>query len=291
MRKIVVQGAAAVALIAAVGACKKSGANTELKQGQVVATVDGKEITISELNAELEGVNLPDEKARQAARQQALQALITRTILTDIARDRKLDQTPLFLAQKRRLEENLLTDVLKRQIASKVTPPSKADAQAYMTANPDLFANRKVYLLDQIAFAPPSPQFAAQLQPLKTMGEVEQKMIENRVQYKRADNKFDPLSVPPELFKKIAALPPSEIFVLPANGALVASAIKSTEAAPFSGDAAVNYALNYLQNQRVEQALERELKGTVEEKRKTVKYQPGFAPPAAPGAPAAPAAK
>ncbi len=283
---------AAVAMSLAVAGCKK-GEDKAVAQGQVVAVVDGKEITSSELNAELQGMNVPsNEQAREQAKNAALDVLISRTILTNVARERKLDQSPTYIMQKRRADEALLVQTLQREIASKVAAPTRAEAMTFINATPELFAQRKVYSLDQIAFAVPQGNTALlkSLEPLKTMEAVEQQLIESRVRYQRANGKLDTIQVDPNLMKRIAQLPAGEIFVLPNNGALVANQITKVDVVPFQGDQAIDYAMNYLQNKRVSEAADKDLKARIEKARKEVRYQPGYGP-AKGAAGAAPAPK
>lgn len=271
---------AAVAMSLALAGCKK-GEDKAVAQGQVVAVVDGKEITSSELNAELQGMNVPNnEQAREQAKNAALDVLISRTILTNVARERKLDQSPTYIMQKRRADEALLVQTLQREIASKVTAPTRADAMAFINATPELFAQRKIYSLDQIAFAVPPGNTALlkSLEPLKTMESVEQQLIQSRVRYQRANGKLDTIQVDPNLMKRIAQLPAGEIFVLPNNGALVANLITKVDVVPFQGDAAIDYAMNYLQNKKVSEAADKDLKARIEKARKEVRYQPGYGP-------------
>lgn len=271
---------AAVAMSLALAGCKK-GEDKAVAQGQVVAVVDGKEITSSELNAELQGMNVPNnEQAREQAKNAALDVLISRTILTNVARERKLDQSPTYIMQKRRADEALLVQTLQREIASKVTAPTRADAMAFINATPELFAQRKIYSLDQIAFAVPPGNTALlkSLEPLKTMEAVEQQLIQSRVRYQRANGKLDTIQVDPNLMKRIAQLPAGEIFVLPNNGALVANLITKVDVVPFQGDAAIDYAMNYLQNKKVSEAADKDLKARIEKARKEVRYQPGYGP-------------
>ena len=54
--------------------------------GQVVATVDGQEITVRGLNAELGGFATADPNVRAAAASATLRAIISRTILANAAR-------------------------------------------------------------------------------------------------------------------------------------------------------------------------------------------------------------
>ena len=85
--------------------CGKGGAEPE--KGQVVATINGKDVTIHELNAELQGANVPaniSADQKKQIEQAALQQVVNRRILADIARERGLDKTPMFLLQEKRAE-------------------------------------------------------------------------------------------------------------------------------------------------------------------------------------------
>jgi len=79
--------------------------------GQVVAVVDGEEITIPELNAEARARGLVIGTDR-ALRDRVLQDLIDRKLLVQAALDRKLDRTPDHLLAKRRSDEMLLANEL-----------------------------------------------------------------------------------------------------------------------------------------------------------------------------------
>ena len=99
---------AAIALTLSLAACGGK-EDTALEKGQVLATVSGIDVTANELNAELIGVPLPPPgEQRKAIEQQALQGLVDRTILAAIAREKAIDKTDIYIAQKRRADENLL---------------------------------------------------------------------------------------------------------------------------------------------------------------------------------------
>jgi peptidyl-prolyl cis-trans isomerase C len=275
--------AAAALLLAACGGSEDG--EGELKKGQTVATVNGKDITVHELNAELMGVALPSGDQRKQVEQAALQSLVGRTILADIARERGIDKSPTYLMQRRRANEALLVQMLRSDIASRVTPPTREDALAFMRENPDLFEQRKIYTLDQIQFSAPDDMTKLRrLEPLQTMEQVERQLIEDRVEYRRAPGKLDTVGTNPDLIRQIARLPPGEIFIVPNQGTVVASRITGTEVVPFTGEPALAYAMNLIQGRRVREATERELKAKIEEAQTKIKYQPGFGPPAASGA-------
>ena len=262
-----------------------------LAKGQTVATVNGNDVTVHELNAELMGVNLPEGERRKQVEQAALQSVIARRVLADIARERGIDKSPSYLMQQRRANEALLVQMLRVDIASRLTPPTRQEAEAFMSQNPDLFAQRKVYKIDQIQFAMPEDvNKLKRLEPLRTMEQVEQQLIQDRIAYRRGEAQLDSVGTNPQLLRQIAALPAGEIFIFPQGGAAIASRIIDTQTVPFSGDQAIAYAMNLLQNQRMQQATERDLKTKVEEARKTIKYQSGYSPPNAQPAAGAPKA-
>jgi len=274
---------------AAIGlaACGNSGSDS-IPEGQTVARVDSKDVTIHELNAELSGAQLPSGAARKPYEQAALQRIIDRRILADLARERKLDDSPEFVLMKQRAEEQVLVELLQKSIATAAKKPSLQEAKTFITANPTLFANRKVLTVDQILFpVPKDTKKLQELAPLKTLTDVEKWLIDNDIQYRRQPTQLDTLQVPPEMATKIVGLPAGEVFVVPANGAVSANVITDSKAQPVSGDEATNVAMRMLGNKAIQAAATKELEAEVKKRRDAVTYQAGFAPPKAPGAPAA----
>ena len=262
-----------------------------LEKGQVVATVNGTDVTINELNAELMGTQLPPPgEQRKAIEQQALQGLVNRTILGDIAREKGIDKSPAYILQKRRADETLLVQMLQRDIASKLPTPSADEARSFMVSNPDLFAQRKIFALDQIQFqAPDDMKKLKAYEPLKTMEQIEGQLTQDGLKFRRAPGQLDAATANPELVRQIASLPTGEIFIIPANGSFIASRVTGIKVEPFAGAQAEQYAQGLLQQKKLAAATETQLAETIKKARDAVKYQAGYAPPKAPAAAAAPA--
>ena len=119
--------------------------------GQVVATVEGHEITNLELRAELNGFASKDPRIMKAAQDQALQQIIIRTLLANRAHQQKLDKLPQYTLQVRRGEATLLSQMYESKLFQAVAPPTRQEAENYVTNNPDKFANRQIFILDRIA--------------------------------------------------------------------------------------------------------------------------------------------
>jgi EpsD family peptidyl-prolyl cis-trans isomerase len=261
-------------------------AEGELEKGQVVATLDGTDVTIYELNGELQGVRLPaDPKQRKLVEQAALQQLLNRKILANIAREQKLDKSSNYLLMERRADEELLVRLLQQNIASQVPKPTSAEISRYMDQNPDIFAQRKLYGIEQIQFPLPKDEAALKaFAPLKTLDEVAQKLAADGIESRRGRAVIDSAATPPALIKQIAALPPGEVFIFPNQGVMTANTVLETKVEPLGGEQATALATNRLMQDRMTATAKSKLDARVEELRANVKYQAGYAPPAKPGA-------
>ena len=278
-------------LLSACGDKKDGGA---LEKGQVVATVGGKDVTVHELNAELQGAQLPanlNADQKKQVEQGALQQVVNRRILADIARERGLDKTPMFLLQSKRAEEQILVQMLQRQMSSSVKQPGQTDVATLIAQNPDLFAERKIFTVDQIQFQTPrDPRILQKYQPLKTMAEVEAMLKQDGLQYRRAPATLDVARANPELVQQILKMNREDIFIIPAGQIMVANLITDTKVQPLTGPEAQQLATAMIQQRAFNDLLKRDLEPKVKKAEGEVKYQAGFAPPKKAGAPAAPGA-
>lgn len=289
MKKWFLVTAVAAAALAVSGCGSKDG---KLDKGQVVASVDGDEITIFELNAEVQAAQAQAGTDRKLAEQLALQRIIERKILAKVAREQKLDKTPAFLIQQRRADELILTTMLRDRIAGGITQPTDAEIAQYQTAHPDRFAQRKIYSVEQILFPPPtSADKFKQFAPLKTLDQLAAKLTADGVQFRRAPTQIDTAALPPEIAGKIAALPVTEMFILPTQQGLTANIITATTVQPVPADQARELAASALRNERFSKAADAQLNERLKKARATVKYQPGYgAPPQLNGGTATPPA-
>lgn len=253
--------------------------------GQVVATLDGQEITVLEVNAELAGTPIPPNMVRRDAEKLALENIITRRMLAKKADERELNKKPEFLMQERRAEEQLRVQALARDIAAKVVPPTRDEADNFIAKNPSMFAERKFFILDQIQFLRPENIEKLGLESAKTMESVEQILTSNKIQFRRQPASLDALAANPGFVgevSKVLAANPQELFMFasrpqgaPAPVVLV-NQVKDTRIQPFTGDKAREFATNYLRNERIQTALRTEVEAQQKSQKERVVFQPGW---------------
>jgi peptidyl-prolyl cis-trans isomerase C len=247
--------------------------------GQVVAVVNGEEITQQELNAEISELPTPPIGDKQTVRKQVLQQIIERRLLSQVAKEEGLDRDPSYIVRERRMKEQLLVQMYGKKSADTTRIPDAAAVQKYLQDNPGMFSQRTQYLVDQIVFSMPADQSVLKkLEADQSMAEVEQTLREMKISYSKGKNGLDSAVLPKKLLDQILALPPGEPFIIPADGKIAVSVITGKQPVTVTAQEATPMAA---QAMRAE-SLGKMLRGRLDEARTKAKisYQPGFEPPA-----------
>ncbi|MHB1677784.1 MAG: EpsD family peptidyl-prolyl cis-trans isomerase [Sulfuriferula sp.] len=156
---------------------------------QVMAKVDGKEITVPEVNQYL-SQQIYYNGSRKQIRRKAIDAVINQHLLIDAAKKDKLDRSPdvmqaLLLSQK----QTLIKAYLAQKFAV-VSAPTAAEISAFYQANPVLFGNRVLYVINQVhilADAPLQHQLLNQLEASKTTADFMNELNQNAIPYDRRE--------------------------------------------------------------------------------------------------------
>lgn len=264
--------------------------SSELPQGQVVAKLDGEDVTQLEINAELRNTTIPPNMTRRDAEKVALQNIIVRKMLAKAATERKLDQTPDYILLKRRADEQLRVQALANDVRSKVRVPTGDEVRNFIDQNRELFRERKVFQLDQIQFLrpeDPDDMKKLDLENLHTLGDIVQVLQANNIEFRRQPARMDVLTLTPAFLTQITDLlanKPNEPFVF-ANQVpnaprpvVFVNQILEQNVVPFTGTQANEYAKNRLYAERVQTALRKEMENQTEKAKALTVYQAGWEP-------------
>ena len=245
--------------------------------GQVTAVVNGEEITLQEINAELASLPIPDDANKEEVQRAVLQRVVDRRLLAQEAREDGLDQSPDFLVRRRQLEDALLVQLLQERAQRSVEVPDERAIDAYVTENPGTFQNRTIYTLDRIQF--PLPKDVNSLRALEkdqTMDEVARTLNSLGINFSRGAAQMDSAQVGEERLRKILSVPAGEPFVTPEGGVVTVAVITDRRSVPVQQNAVRPAALERIRQREVTQTLEARLKQARQDAEIT--YQPGFAP-------------
>jgi EpsD family peptidyl-prolyl cis-trans isomerase len=269
VKKTVSMMAMAAALV--LGGCERTAT------GQVVAVVNGEEITLSDLNSEIKASAASASGAPEAIREAALQRLIDRKVLVQEARKRGIEKQPDYLQGERRARDDVLINLFAQQVTQNIPIPTPADANSYIAAHPERFAQRTVYKLDQIQFASPADRNKLKaLEAAHDMAAVETALNKMNIKFMREPSAMDSFSTPPELIKRVLALPVGEPFVIAGGPVIYVSVVTEKQAIPLVGEEARAAAARVVRENAINAAAQNQVKQARSAAK--IDYQPGFAP-------------
>ena len=269
--------ACSVAALAALSGCDRK------PEGQVVAVVNGQEITSQEVNSELQNAPKLEGDEGQKIRNMALEGVIDRQLLADIAKKDGIESSPEYILRKKKMDETLLVQMLGEKLARDQKQPSAQDIQQVITSNPQAFGQHTVFAVDQIVFPTPERNdVMAALQPAKTMDEVVATLNRFGIKFQRGDNQIDSLNLPTQMFTAMAKAGSSEPLIVPTGPTVAVVMIKAAKLAPITGPQAQQMASQFY----AKQSISKQMKDRLDQAKKDAKieYQSGFAAPATPSA-------
>lgn len=146
-------------LLLALSACSGQGEGAK-SASQLAAKVNSAEISIHQVNFALQ--NLPDLAPEQLddTKRRVLDELVDQELAVQQALAAKLDRTPEVLQSLEAARREILARAYLDQAAAGAVGPSAAEIAAYYRQHPELFANRKVYRLQETTL-PATPAIVA----------------------------------------------------------------------------------------------------------------------------------
>lgn len=120
---------------------------------QVAAKVNDGEISVHQINFVLQRTpNIPAAKA-EAAKRQVLESLIDQELAVQQATEAKLERTPNVMQAIESARREILARAFIEQKVAKQAKPSADEVRKFYNDHPELFANRKIYRIEEVAFA------------------------------------------------------------------------------------------------------------------------------------------
>lgn len=254
-------------------------AKTAAPTGQVVATVDGQEITLEDLHAETGNLEANvDPGTRKTIEQAALQQIIARTLVANYAKDNKLDATPVAAIMKRRAEQEALVTLAQRKMTGDVPAPSPEEVEIFVRDHPSSFAQRRVFVVDQITASDIPPAVRKALDNYDTLADVQQAYASAGVKYSQTVGTIDALAVDADAAEKLASLPVGAMFISPEGNVLRVNHVREIVTSPVTGADATRIARELLQGQRATALTQRQMASIVDGGMAKVRYNQAYAP-------------
>ncbi len=245
--------ACCLALVQALGAC---GAPSTGKASQVVATVNGEEITVLQLNRVLERSGV--REVTPEVRKHAIDSLTAEELLVQAARKAKIDRDTAFVQSLENARRQLLAQIFAERMVYPKSVVTATEIADYYNREPLLFANRRKFRLTtfRAAGADLTPQVSAALQQVKSVDEVRGILDARGIKYETQLASVAPEQLPVEELPAFAKASVGDLFINPdKDGSVMLMSVTAIEDdVPLTLERARPMIEEFLRNSRNRQA-------------------------------------
>jgi EpsD family peptidyl-prolyl cis-trans isomerase len=256
--RIALSAAFCSALLAGCGENKEG--QVQAPTDQVIAHVGNEEITRQELENEFRWADVPADKwGDDATVKRVMDELVVRKYLKRLALAAHLDRVPTVVLDIQRSREQMLAnDYVQRNALAKIATIRPGEVYRYIDSHPAKFSKREFLTVDQISLslAAYTQSVVDATKDLKSMIEVDQKLIAMGIIHTSSVGVLNSGDLPEELFKALHAKNGRDVFFVRAGLNGVFFEVKSEEASPLEGQAAVRLAQQLLRAEILKKEIE-----------------------------------
>jgi len=253
---------AAFALIATLAGC---GGGNGSKASQVAVKVNKDEITVLQVNERLARLpgGIPPDQA-DAAMRQVVDGLVGQQLMVEQALERKLDRDPQVLGALESARMNILAQAYVQRVITPQSKPSEQEIKKYYSENPALFAERKVYRVQELtleAGADKAKAIEAAAAGAKSLRQFADYLREQKIPFSADSGVRTAEQLPLARVAQIAQMKPGSVLLFP-TAANRASALEvlASEAQPVDEKHAAPIIEQFLTNRKREELASADLK-------------------------------
>lgn len=240
--------------------CGKS--DNKPESGQVAAKVDGKEISLLQLNQVIKNVPNVSEDNVDAIRKQILDRLIDQQLILNKAYDEKFERTPEVVSAIETAKRDAITRAYVSKLVATKVKPGNQEVKTYFETHPELFTQRRVYNLQDIAIAPGAnlpEDLAAQVEKSKGMQDVAEWLKAGGVKFGASSYSKPAEQIATDALAVLKNLKGGEIVPLTMDGNVHVVKLIGAVPAPMDFNQAKPLILSYLTNTQGQQLIKQEL--------------------------------
>ena len=231
---------------------------------QVAAKVDADEITIHQVNEVLARTPNIAPEAAARVRREILERLIEQQLARRQALKRELDRSPKALIAIEAAKSEILARAYLDQVAAALPKPAPEEVRKYYAEHPELFAQRRIFSIEEIATAA-KPEIVAPLRDkvakARTMQEIAEWLQSQGVGFAPNRGVRAAEQLPMEILTKVQAMKDGEFQLIDVGGGrFQVIRLGASKSEPVDEATAAPRIQQYLLNRRVSEAIAKELK-------------------------------
>lgn len=122
---------------------------------QVVAKVNGDEISVHQVNLQMSRAGKVTEEQSKEISKKVVAKLVDQQLLLQQAEKAKLDRDPQILQILEASKADILAQAYLERVAAKAPKPSSAEIEAFYNEHPELFSKRRIFRLQELVVNAP----------------------------------------------------------------------------------------------------------------------------------------
>ncbi len=229
------------ALLLVMAGCSKHEEGSGKGASQVVAKVNGSEITVHQLNFALSKLGKLDESQLKPASEKILQQLVDMELLKQKSVAEKLDRDPNVLQVLEASRQQVLAQAYLQKVAAKQAAPSADEISKFYDAHPELFSERNVYVIQEFVIQDGSAhagEIEAGINPLKTADDLGKWLKEHGYAFTANASRKAAEQLPLELARRLNTLKAGDTLIVNSQNALALLFLAKVDRQPVDMDKA-----------------------------------------------------
>jgi EpsD family peptidyl-prolyl cis-trans isomerase len=228
------------------------GPSSGARGSQVVATVNGHEITVTQLNRALESAGVREVTA--TTRKRAIESLATEELLVQAALQNDIDRDAGFVQALEQARRKLLAQFFAERVVYPKTVISATEITNYYNKQPLLFAERRRFRLTtfQATSADVTPAVIAELEAVNSVVKVRDVLDAHGIKYTTERTSISPEQLPVDELEAYSKAAVGDLFINPRGdgSVLLMSVAAIEEDVPMTLERARPLIEEYLHNTR-----------------------------------------
>lgn len=243
-------------------ACGNDGKKSSDVKTQVVAKVNGDEISIHQVNQQLSRLGtLGEEKAQQASRQ-ILDRLIDMQLLEQKAKEAELDRDPQVLQAIEASRKQILAQAYIQKKMLNSSQPTEAEVDSFYNEHPELFAERRVFNLQELAIEGASDKVALIEEAVankSNISDVAEWLKGQGLKFALNANVRAAEQLPSKLLENLNPLKQGDMLTIVNGQSVNVISIAAVETLPVTKEKAMPVIQKYFQNKHKKETLETQM--------------------------------
>ena len=238
--------------IATVGCGKKEAKEESKADSQVVAKVNGDEISIHQVNFQLGRMGQLTEGQGKEAAKQILARLVDQQLLKQKAIEAKLDRDPRVLQALESSKDQILAQAYLEQEMQKVAKPSATEVDAFYNEHPELFQDRRVFNLQELSVEAGKDKVAEIEQAVNSKNnitEIAEWLKSNNYKFGASANVRTAEQLPSAVLSKLQSMQNGESVVLSTERSTNILLMVASQSQPITKEKAIPVIEQYFLNQ------------------------------------------